>query len=209
MMPIVAVLPLALTMNLGPQIVTCLALITADKPIRKSLYYLLAILIAATAVSMTAFLLFSLLKTKAPSGGKSTTSQILDYVFAGLLAGLGVYVFIRRKTHTKPKWLETIQEADGRRVFFLGLGLYSFFPTDLVASVAAARYLVEHKMHYYSVFPFLALTLLIAALPLLSFLVFKKRAEKAMPKVRAWLDTHAWIVNEVVIVFFICMILFT
>jgi len=56
--------------------------------------------------------------------------------------------------------------------------------------------------------PFYALTLLIAAIPVLSFLIFKKRAEQKMPGVQDWLDSHGWIVNEVVPVFFILLTLF-
>jgi hypothetical protein len=63
-------------------------------------------------------------------------------------------------------------------------------------------------MGFFSVFTFLTLTLLMAALPVLSSVLFKKRAEKVMPKVQEWLDTHSWIINEVVIVFFMCMIIF-
>lgn len=209
MATILAVLPLALTMNLGPQIITAFSLITAKNPVKKSLYYLLAILVASSSVTLVAFLVFELANTKGPSSTKSTGNQAIDYIIVGLLVFLGIYVFLNRKKNKKPKWLSTVQEADSKRIFILGLGLYSFFPTDLISNLTVAQYLASHKMHFYSAFPFLALTLLIAALPLLSYLLFKRRAEKVMPKIQEWLVTHAWIVNEVVIVFFICMTLFT
>lgn len=122
---------------------------------------------------------------------------------------MAVRVFLKRKKIEKPKWLSRIQEADPKRVFLLGLMLYSFMPTDLVSTLTVGQYLALHKMRFYAAIPFLALTLLIAALPVLSYLLFKKRAEAVMPRVQGWLDTNAWIVNEVVIVFFIVMILFT
>jgi hypothetical protein len=209
MSKILAVLPLALTMNLGPQAVAAITLITTKNPVKKYLCYLAAILLAATSITCIAFFVFGLLDTTTRIGGKTKTGHIADYVFAGLLAILAVRIFLKRKKIEKPKWLSTIQDADAKRVFVIGLMLYSFMPTDLVSMLTVGQYLAVHKMHFYSAFPFLALTLLIAALPILSYLVFKKRAEAAMPGVRDWLDVHAWIINEVVIVFFIFMIIFT
>jgi hypothetical protein len=43
--------------------------------------------------------------------------------------------------------------------------------------------------------PIWGLTLLIAALPLLTDLLFRSRAERAMPKVRDWMETNSWLVN--------------
>ena len=205
---LLAVLPLALTMNLGPGIITAITLITTRSPVKKTLFYLLAILIGATTTTLAAFFIFGLLKSGTPSGTKPMAVQVMDYVFAGLLALLCVYVFINRKKSTKPKWLSTVQEADTGRIFVLGLSLYSVFPSDFVCNLTVGRYLASRGMHFYSAFTFLALTLLIAALPILSFLLFKRRAERALPSVQRWLDSNAWVVNEVVLVFFICMMLF-
>jgi hypothetical protein len=206
---ILAVLPFALTMNLGPQIITAIALITAVNPVKKSLVYLAAVLTAATSVTLIAFFVFGTFKTRQPAGGKTTTGHVLDYVIVAILVLLAIRVFLKRKKIEKPKLLVKIQGAGYKQVFITGLLLYSFFPTDLAATLTVAAYLASHQLHYYSVLPFLALTVLIAALPILSYLTFEKRAKAAMPRVEEWLDSHAWIVNEVVILFFICMILFT
>jgi uncharacterized membrane protein YidH (DUF202 family) len=55
--------------------------------------------------------------------------------------------------------------------------------------------------------PFVLATILIAALPLLSYLLFRRRAERAMPKVRDWMNTHSWLVNIIVYIIFIILIL--
>ncbi len=55
--------------------------------------------------------------------------------------------------------------------------------------------------------PFLVLTILIAALPLLGFELFGHRARSAMPKVRDWMNTHSWLVNIIVYFIFIALIL--
>jgi hypothetical protein len=50
-------------------------------------------------------------------------------------------------------------------------------------------------------------TILIAALPVLSYLLFRRRAQQVMPKVRDWMNTNSWLVNIIVYVVFIFLIL--
>jgi hypothetical protein len=50
-------------------------------------------------------------------------------------------------------------------------------------------------------------TIFIAALPVLSYLLFHRRAVRAMPKVRDWMNTHSWLVNIIVYIIFILLIL--
>jgi hypothetical protein len=51
------------------------------------------------------------------------------------------------------------------------------------------------------------LTVLIAALPILAYLLFRRRAEAAMPKVRDWMNANSWLVNIIVFGIFIILIL--
>jgi hypothetical protein len=55
--------------------------------------------------------------------------------------------------------------------------------------------------------PFIAATILIAALPVLSYLLFRHRADRAMPKVRDWMNANSWLVNIFVYAIFILLIL--
>lgn len=103
--------------------------------------------------------------------------------------------------------MASIQDASSKRIFSMGLLLYSIFPSDFVVLLTVGQYMARNKMNYFSIFQFFALTLLIAAIPLLSFLLFKKRAERLMPRIQTWLDSNGWIINEIVIVFFIVMLL--
>jgi hypothetical protein len=54
--------------------------------------------------------------------------------------------------------------------------------------------------------PFLVLTLLIAALPLLAYLLFGRRAREAMSRVRDFMTEEAWLVNIAVLGLFIVLI---
>jgi hypothetical protein len=207
---ILAVLPMALTMNLGPQIITNITLLTVDNPVKKLLCFLAGALVSSTTITMIAFIVIKLINvTPKVSGNTSTTQQVVDLIFVALLLFLMVRTFLKRKKREEPRWLSGVENATPKKVFVLSLMLFSFMPTDLIAMITVAGYLVRSKLHFYSVFPFIGLTLLIASLPLLAYLLFRKPAERVMPGVRDWLDKNAWVVNEVVLVFFVCMILFT
>jgi hypothetical protein len=54
---------------------------------------------------------------------------------------------------------------------------------------------------------FVFLTLLLLGLPALLVLALGQRAERALPKIRDWMDENSWIVSEIVLVFFIVIVL--
>jgi hypothetical protein len=55
--------------------------------------------------------------------------------------------------------------------------------------------------------PFVVMTTLIAALPMLGYLLFGRRAREAMPKVRDWMNANSWVVNIIACGIFIVLIL--
>jgi len=55
--------------------------------------------------------------------------------------------------------------------------------------------------------PFILATTPLAALPLLGYLVFHRRAVTAMPKVRDWMNANSWVVNIIACAIFIVLIL--
>lgn len=96
-----------------------------------------------------------------------------------------------------------LQRATPKRSFRLGFLLLGFFPTDILTSVAVGSYLAAANSPWTHALPFILCTLLVLALPALLLVAFGERATALIPTVRDWMDTHSWIVNEVVIVFFI------
>jgi thiol:disulfide interchange protein len=79
------------------------------------------------------------------------------------------------------------------------------FPTDILTSWAVGTYLSTHDDPWWQLLPFLLLTLLLLALPALLLLLFGQRAQAFLPKARDWMNTNSWVVNEIVIVFFIAV----
>jgi hypothetical protein len=55
--------------------------------------------------------------------------------------------------------------------------------------------------------PFIAATALVAALPVLAYLLFRRRAQRLMPRVRDWMNADSWLVNIIAYVVFIALIL--
>jgi hypothetical protein len=68
-------------------------------------------------------------------------------------------------------------------------------------------HLANHGETWLHAVPFVFLTVLFLALPALAVLILGQRAEAQLPKVRDWMDENSWIVSEVVLVFFIAIVL--
>ena len=67
--------------------------------------------------------------------------------------------------------------------------------------------LAQNNASLVGALPFMVATILIAALPVLSYLLFRHRAKQLMPKVRDWMNTNSWLVNIIVYAVFIVLIL--
>jgi len=67
--------------------------------------------------------------------------------------------------------------------------------------------LEQNNLGLLAALPFIAATTLIAALPLLLYLLFSSRAERLMPQVRDWMNANSWLVNIIGCVIFIALIL--
>jgi Sap, sulfolipid-1-addressing protein len=108
-----------------------------------------------------------------------------------------------RKTTEPPKWMGRLQTATPRLSFGLGFLLLGVFPTDILTSWAVGANLSNHGDPWWHLLPFLVLTLLLLALPSILILMLGRRARTLLPKVRDWMSTNSWIVNEIMIAFFI------
>jgi hypothetical protein len=206
-----AVLPLAITMNAGPQIMSALIFITASKPLKLSAYFLTGVVIAVTVGVTVTFTLAGVLDNGFSLGDSSESASlgsIIQYLLVGLLIFLSIRSYLGRGTSEPPRWLGAMQNAEPRTAFMAGLLLLSIFPSDFVVLMTVGINLAQSNASLLSALPFVAATILIAALPMLSYLLFRRRAEVAMPKVRDWMNTNSWLVNIIVYVVFILLILF-
>ena len=206
-----AVLPLAITMNAGPQIMSALIFVTASKLLKLSAYFITGVVIAVTVGVTITFTIASALGGSISLGDSSDASSlgnIIQYALVGLLVVLSIRSYLTRATSEPPRWLGAMQNAKPRTAFLAGLLLLSIFPSDFVVLMTVGVNLAQSNSSLLGAVPFAAATILIAALPVLSYLLFRRRAKVLMPKVRDWMNTNSWLVNIIVYVIFILLILF-
>ena len=157
-------------------------------------------ILAASASILLWFGLVDLIGIDPKEGGGPTT---VDYIVAGLLALLALRVFMTRGTAETPKWMNALQEAEPKRAFTLAFLLIFLMPTDIIAVISTVNFLHDNKLDVVDGWPLVAATTALMALPIAAYLLLGHRARVAMPGIRDWLTTNAWLVNLVVIVYFI------
>jgi threonine/homoserine/homoserine lactone efflux protein len=200
------ILPLAITMMAGPQIMAAIIFVTAPKALRVSVPFLAGVAIATTLGVIITTTVASLLSLGDPSDSGSS-GHIIQYVLVALLVALAVKNYLGRETVEPPRWLGALQSADPRRAFITGLLIILLMPSDIIVMLTVGVNLVQNNAGLLAALPFIGATVLVAALPLLFYLLFHRRAQQFMPKVRDWMNTHSWLVNIIVCVVFIVLIL--
>src|SRR5919107_6430358 len=143
-----AVLPLAITMNAGPQIMSALIFVTAQKPLKLSAYFLAGVVIAVSAGVTITYTLANVLGNGGSLGDPSdggSLGNIIQYVLVGLLVFLSIRSYLGRETSEPPRWLGALQNAKPTTAFTTGLLLLSVFPSDLVILITVGVNLAQNN----------------------------------------------------------------
>ncbi|MFI1330463.1 GAP family protein [Streptomyces sp. NPDC020845] len=204
------ILPLAVTMMAGPQIVAAVILVTAPRPVRVSLAFLLGVAVATAAGVTITRGIFALLGQVVAPGSPSdpgSAGTVVQLVLVALLVFAAVKTYVRRETAEPPKWLGSLMEAGAWKAFTVGLLVILVMPSDIVVMLTVGASLEQHGVGVAAALPFIGLTVLIAALPLLVYLLAGERGRRAMPRVREWLTSHSWMVTIATCLLFIVLIL--
>lgn len=204
-MDILKILPLAFVMVAGPQMISAFFFATSSDWKRISAAYVAGAAVSIAMVVGASYLLRQGAgeSSEASGSGLSTT----DYIVLALLLFAMVHNYRKRNESEPPKWMGKLQSATPKTALVLGFLLLGFFPSDLVTSISIGGFLSEHGDSYVQALPFIFLTLLLLALPALAVAAMGERAHVLLPKIRDWMNQNSWIVSEVVIVFFIVIIL--
>jgi hypothetical protein len=199
-MSFVTLLPMSFVMIAGPQVLSAVFLATTDKWKLNSAAFLLGAALSITVVVTAAFLLGS---------GASTGGVSDDWIYVVvlvLLAAAMIHAYVKRKESKPPKWMHKLQTASPKFAFTLGFLLLGVFPTDILTSVAVGSFLAAHSDAWRDVLPFVGLTLLFLGIPGLVLLLLGERGKTILPKARNWMTTNAWVVNEIVLAFFVVIV---
>lgn len=205
-MTVLSTLPLAFVMVAGPQIISSFFFATSEKWKSVSAAYVCGAAVSLLVIVTAAYFVGKGITSGGSDGGDSK-SDTLDYVIVGLLLVAMVYTFLRRKKAQPPKWMGKLETATTRFGFTLGFLLLGFFPGDLICTIVIGTHLANHGDPWWHALPVVFLTLFLLALPALMVLVLGERAKKVLPKIRDWMNNNSWIVSEIVLVFFILIVL--
>ena len=202
---IAATLPLAIAMVAGPQIISAFFFATSPKWKSDSAAFILGAAVALFLVVTVAYLIAH--KIAGGGSGGGTKSHGLKIAILALLVFAMAYVFHGRKRTDPPKWMGKLQTASPRFTLTLGFLLFAFFPTDIVTSISVGAHLANQGHPWSHALPFIFFTLFVVALPALSILILGEHAKKELPKIRNWMNANSWIVSEVVLAFFVLIVL--
>jgi Sap, sulfolipid-1-addressing protein len=195
------ILPMAFVMIAGPQILSAIFLATSENWRGNSAAFILG-----AALSITAFVSLSYFVGNGASD-QGLSDDAIYVVILVLLVLAMVHVYLKREESEPPKWMGRLQAATPRFAFTLGFLLLGVFPTDILTSVAIGQHLAAHDDPWWHCLLFVALTLLLLALPSIALVVLGERGRTLLPKVRDWMNTNSWVVSEIVLVFFIVITL--
>ncbi len=207
-MSFLTILPLAIVMVAGPQIISPIFLALGDNYRRVSRAYLAGVALAITLGVTVVYLVAKQLKVSAGSSEQATWVTVADWVIAVLLLYLMVRIFRTRGRRTEaPKWMGKLQTASPKFSFRLGFLLFIAMPTDVITMLTVGITLARDNSPWWQCVPFLLLTMLFAALPLLTVLLLGKRAQEILPEIRDWMNGNSWLVSEFVLGFFLAMMI--
>lgn len=198
-MSFLTIVPLAFVMVAGPQILSAIFLATSENWRQNSASFVFG---AALSISLFVSIAYFVGGGTPNRGG---SNDRLTVVVLLLLLLATVYVYLTRDESEPPEWMGKLQTASPTFSFRLGFLLLGFFPTDILTSIAVGSHLAGTGRPLIDSVGFISLTLLFLALPSLSLVALGGRAETLLPKARDWINTHSWIVSEVVIVLFIVL----
>ncbi|WP_089153897.1 GAP family protein [Micromonospora sp. NBS 11-29] len=206
-MNLLTVLPLAIVMVAGPQLVSAIFLAASRDPRRSSVAFLTGAALGILIPLTVWYAVFRVVRHTAGSGTKDSGSRhLIDWIVLVLLLILAVITFLRRKRNQPPGWMRKLEDPKPTFAFGLGVLLFLAMPSDEVTMASVAGSLAGHDKPWWHLLPFGVLTVLLLALPLLALVLLGTRAERLLPKIRDWADAHSWIISEAVILIFVAIV---
>ncbi|MBX7269786.1 GAP family protein [Micromonospora sp. Llam7] len=206
-MNFLTLLPLAVVMIAGTQLVAAVFFASSDRPRPASLGYLAGAAIVVGGGTTLAWLAARLFKINFGDGGRGAIERGIDWLVLVLLAVLAVVVFRRRRSGP-PGWMGRLQHAGPAYALKVGLLLFLAMPADDLTMVTVGASAARHDLPWWHLLPFVLLTLALLALPLLALLLLGHRAAGVLPRIRDWANSHSWLVSEAVIAFFVVITIF-
>ena len=136
------ILPLALIMVMGPQILTAIFLVTSKEPVKNSVAMLIGVVVAA---SLSIAIWFGLVRgprhqaaARAPGRAPPTTWSRACWRWRAFTSSSAA------RHASVPKWMSALQKAEPKRALSLGFLLILLMPTDIVAVISTVHWLHDN-----------------------------------------------------------------
>lgn len=197
------VLPLAVVMIAGPQIITAIMLATSERARRNSYAYVGGAILASTAATAVFYYAARALNLEESDGGSG--SVVFDWFLVALLLVAAVRVFLKREDTEPPKYMRKLQTASPSASFRIGVLLFLLMPTNMIVTFTVGTFLASQGEPLWRSIGFLFVTGLLISSPLLVLLLMGKRAETVLPALRNWMNANAWVVSEIVLALFLLL----
>ncbi|MET8083579.1 GAP family protein [Micromonospora sp. NPDC005237] len=205
-MNLLTVLPLAVVMVAGTQLVVAVFLASSDRPRAASLGFLagagLVVAVGVTVSWLLTRLLGGLATDASAAASRIDRGPVIDLVVLALLVCLALVVWLRRNRSGPPRWLGSVSHADPRWAARMGALLFAVTPADDLTMATVGATVARHNLPWWHLVPFVLLTVLLLAVPLLALVLLGQKAARVLARMREWAEGHSWIVNEIVIAFF-------
>lgn len=199
------IIPLSLTIMLGPQILVAMLLITRKDAVKSSLVYILSLLTTLICITYFYYKIIGLTDFhKTAISGK----PIIKYILVAMLFFILVKTIKNRNKITeKPKWMVDVVSCSLKEIILIGFLMIAIMPADIAIEFTIGNILNTSKSAFTSIIPFFIAVLIIASTPLLIYLSLGKKGPKKMEETDLWLNTHGYIINVVVLSLYIFLIL--
>ncbi|MER7460515.1 GAP family protein [Micromonospora sp. NPDC126480] len=206
-MDFVGTFPLAVVMVAGTPLVAAVFLASADRPRAASVGYLGGAALVVAGGTTLSWLVTRTVKVNLTAGGQAgrrTVETGIDWFVLAVLVVLAVVVFRRRRSGP-PSWLGRLQRAGPAYAARLAALLLGAMPTDDLTMLSVGASTARHDLPWWHLLPFVLVTVLLLALPLLALLLLGSRAAAVLPRMRDWADRHSWVISEAVIALFLLL----
>jgi hypothetical protein len=202
------VLPLAITMMAGPAIMAAVVFVTHPRAVPVSAAFVVGVAAATTlGVALAAGLAHHNGENVSLGDDDGWAGKAIELALVVALVAMAVKTYVRRESVEPPRWLGSLLKANAGKALAVGLIVILLGPSDIVVLLTVGAELERSGSTLGEAAPFIILTAAIAGLPLTAYVLFRRRAVRATPRVREWMNSHAWVINIAVCVIFILLII--
>ena len=196
---ILSLIPLGLAAAFQPpQVIAMLVLLQTKRGIINGLSFMIGMFFFRMVLGLGFWFFASSLEESVESTGGR-----FSFLVSGVLMVLGLLLLVNalrrafsapNEDQTASSWLENLKDVSPVRAGLVGIAFLALDPKDWVTDLAAVNLIADadlsgaNSLMTYLIYLLMALSLLL--IPLISILVFPKKAKRVLNRLSGWLEQH-------------------